>query len=71
MCCFCVMPAFEYSVNIWGAGGFDSNTWSQVERFWNLAARRILGVPTRTPIVALLGDLGWRGPLKHRAAVMA
>ena len=66
----CVMPAFEYSVNIWGAGGFDSNTWSQVERFWNLAARRILGVPTRTPIVALLGDLGWR-PFKHRAAVMA
>jgi hypothetical protein len=66
----CVLPAFEYSVNIWGAGGFDSNLWSQVERFWNSAARRILGVPTRTPIIALLGDLGWR-PFKYRACVMA
>jgi hypothetical protein len=66
----CVLPAFEYSVNIWGVGGFDSSLWSQVERFWNSAARRILGLPTRTPIVALLGDLG-RRPFEYCARVMA
>ncbi len=27
----CVMPAFEYSVNIWGSVDFASTLWKQVE----------------------------------------
>jgi hypothetical protein len=59
------MSAFEYSVNIWGAGDFDSILWIQVEVFWREAARFICGVPLRTPIGALFGDLNWY-PFKTR-----
>lgn len=66
----CVLPAFEYSNNIWGVGDFESNIWKEVEKFWNSIARFIIGVPIRTPICAILGDLGWR-PFKFRSFISA
>ena len=53
------MPALEYGVGLWGAGGYTSIAWSKVEVFWKMAARTILKVPLRTPSEAILGDLGW------------
>ena len=42
----------------------------QTEVFWRSAARSILGVPLRTPVAAMFGDLGWR-PFVVRAAHQA
>jgi hypothetical protein len=56
----CVLPALEYGIGLWGVGNFNSSGWREVEAFWRMAARTILGVPMRTPTAAVLGDLGWR-----------
>ena len=52
-------------------GDFASTLWKQVEVYWREAARFICGVPVRTPIGALFGDLDWyafRVRALHQAA---
>ena len=66
----CVMPALEYGVCIWGSGNYDSMVWQKVERFWRYVARAILGVSSRAPNAAVLGELGWFA-FKGRAALQA
>ena len=66
----CVLPAFEYSVNVWGSGLYKSNIWKEVESYWRYIAKYIAGVPCRTPTLAVYGDLGWL-PFYVRAADQA
>ncbi len=54
----CLRFAFYQPLRIpltFGVGGGSIRmSWSQVERFWNSAAEKILGVPTCTPFFALI-----------------
>ena len=56
----CVMPVLDYAVGIWRPGKFEQREWMSVEQFWRASARSILGVPLRTPVAGMFGDLGWR-----------
>lgn len=55
----CVVPVLDYAVGLWRPGKYRGREWEGVEQFWRASARSILGVPVRTPVAAVLGDLGW------------
>lgn len=58
-----VMPAFEYGVGFWGVelvrSSSKDSTWKDVDEFWLRVARHVLHVPSKTPIAAIQGELGW------------
>ena len=66
----CILPVMEYGVGIWGVGDHGSGVWKDVECFWRSIARMILGVPSRTPVAAVQGELSWY-PFWVRAAGQA
>ncbi len=57
------------SVEVWGwTLGYGGNeVWDDVERFWMNAARYTIHAPVKTPIAAIMGDLGWV-PFRIQAA---
>jgi len=62
----CVMSAMENGVGLWGADCVHKSIWKGAEQFWSSIARTILSVPSKTPIAAIQGDLGWE-PFRVRA----
>ena len=64
------MPALEYGVGMWGVGSVRNDVWREVESFWLSVSRYILHAPIRTPISAIIGDLGWM-PFNVRAGQQA
>lgn len=58
-----VLPAFEYGVGLWGAevarSKSTSSSWSDIDSFWMSIARHALRAPSRAPLAALQGELGW------------
>ena len=53
------MPVLEYGVGLWGACSVGNSIWRDIEVFWRMAAKFIIGVSVRAPNEAVLGELGW------------
>jgi hypothetical protein len=58
------MPALEYGGGLWGVNCVHAS-WKLVEQFWYSIARTTLSAPSKTPLAALQGELGW-APFRAR-----
>ncbi len=60
-----VSPIIEYAAEVWGYKDF-----TQCERVHQRAFRYYLGVHPKTPILALMGDMGWLTSKERRQSKM-
>ena len=58
----CVSPVMDYASAVWSNG----QSYPKLDAVQNRAIRFFCGLPRKTPVLGLLGDMGWTPPIVRR-----